>query len=49
MKPPIDFLLDLEWTDKYEEARFLTSLSKVHALELFLLRSVLIFHILDDQ
>ncbi|KAF8315851.1 hypothetical protein DL93DRAFT_2125393 [Clavulina sp. PMI_390] len=28
MKPPIDFLLELEWTDQYEEARFLTSLSK---------------------
>lgn len=28
MKPPIGFLVDLEWADNYEEARFLTSLSK---------------------
>ncbi|KAF8335868.1 uncharacterized protein EI90DRAFT_2912352 [Cantharellus anzutake] len=28
LKPPIDFLLELKWTDVYEEARFFTSLAK---------------------
>lgn len=29
LKSPIDFVLDLGWPDKYQEARFFTSLSKV--------------------
>ncbi|KAF7321062.1 hypothetical protein HMN09_00193600 [Mycena chlorophos] len=31
LKSPINFLQDLEWTDEYQEARFVTSLSKTMA------------------
>jgi hypothetical protein len=29
LKSPIDFLLDLEWEDEFQDARFFTALSKV--------------------
>lgn len=41
---PINFVLDLEWPDKIQEARFLTSLSKVDFSERFNIRYTNIRH-----
>lgn len=32
LRSPINFLQELEWDDEYQEARFFTSLARVHSL-----------------